>query len=119
MVNALNLKEGGKVLLRLEGTHIVLESVQDPIELALHGKKFASTTPDRVEAISLEEQRAETEILLDTSFLLPTLGISVSGDTRRGIEILAETEIEIYYSRFSILESLWVATRTVDDDASY
>lgn len=54
-------------------------------------------------------------ILLDTSFILPTLGISVSGATEEGIRILAETKIEIYYSRFSILESLWVATRTVQD----
>jgi AbrB family looped-hinge helix DNA binding protein len=58
LVRALNLKEGGKVLLKLDGTRIVLESVQDPIELALHGKKFASTTPDNVEKISLEEQRS-------------------------------------------------------------
>jgi hypothetical protein len=57
LVRALNLKEGGKVLLKLDGTRIVLESVQDPIELALHGKKFASTTPDKIEKISLEEQR--------------------------------------------------------------
>ena len=54
-------------------------------------------------------------ILLDTSFLLPTLGINVSGATEEGIKILSETETELYYSRFSILESLWVATRTVDD----
>lgn len=56
-------------------------------------------------------------ILLDTSFLLPTLGISVSGATQEGIRILAEAEFEIYYSWFSILESLWVASRTVDDKA--
>ena len=68
----------------------------------------------------MKSNSAKLKILLDTSFLLPTLGISVSGDTQRGIEILAETEgIEIYYSRFSILESLWVATRTIHDDASY
>lgn len=55
------------------------------------------------------------KVLLDTSFILPTLGISVSGATQQGIRILAESETEIYYSRFSILESLWVAARTIED----
>ena len=54
-------------------------------------------------------------ILLDTSFILPTLGITVSGVTPEAIKLLAEVpKIEIHYSRFSILESLWVATRISD-----
>ena len=56
IVRALNLKEGEKVLLRVVGTTVVLESLQDPIQLALSGKKFASITPEQVEAVSLEEQ---------------------------------------------------------------
>jgi predicted nucleic acid-binding protein len=67
----------------------------------------------------LKSSGAPPGILLDTSFLLPTLGISVSGATEEGIRILSETETELYYSRFSILESLWVATRTVNDSAFY
>jgi predicted nucleic acid-binding protein len=63
----------------------------------------------------LKSSGAAPGILLDTSFLLPTLGISVSGATQQGIRILAESKTEIYYSRFSILESLWVATRTIED----
>jgi predicted nucleic acid-binding protein len=52
------------------------------------------------------------KILLDTSFILPTLGITVSGVTPEAIKLLTEVpQIEIYYSRFSVLESLWVATR--------
>jgi len=47
--------------LRVTGTALVLETLQDPIQLALHGKKFASITPDKVEAISLEEQRGAAE----------------------------------------------------------
>lgn len=65
----------------------------------------------------MKSNGAARGILLDTSFLLPTLGISVSGATEEGIKILSETETELYYSRFSILESLWVATRTVNDSA--
>jgi len=54
-------------------------------------------------------------ILLDTSFILPTLGITVSGVTPEAIKFLAEVPpIQIYYSRFSVLESLWVATRIAD-----
>ena len=54
-------------------------------------------------------------ILLDTSFILPTLGITVSGVTPEAIKFLTEVpQIQIYYSRFSVLESLWVATRISD-----
>ena len=59
VVKALNLKEGGKVLLTVTGTSVVLESLQDPIQLALEGEKFASITPDDVEAISDEEQHRD------------------------------------------------------------
>jgi hypothetical protein len=59
---------------------------------------------------------AAPRILLDTSFILPTLGISVGEATQEGMKILAETEVEIHCSWFSILESLWVAARTVHDD---
>jgi len=62
----------------------------------------------------LKSSRAEQKILLDTSFILPTLGISVSGATPEAIKALGEIQIEICYSRFSILESLWVATRISD-----
>ena len=61
VVKALNLKEGGKILLTVTGTSVILESLQDPVQLALEGKKFASFTPDEVEAISLEEQHRDTK----------------------------------------------------------
>jgi len=61
IVKALNLKEGERVLLRVTGTTLVLETLQDPIQLALSGKKFASITPDQAEAISLEEQAGHVE----------------------------------------------------------
>ncbi|MBO3809971.1 MAG: PIN domain-containing protein [Candidatus Brockarchaeota archaeon] len=50
-------------------------------------------------------------ILLDTSFILPSLGIDVGKEVVDGLKKLAETGAEILYSRFSILESLWVAAR--------
>ena len=61
IVKALNLREGERVLLRVAGTTLILETIQDPIELALSGKKFASITPDQAEAISLEEQTSHVE----------------------------------------------------------
>lgn len=61
VVKALGLREGEKVLLRLSGTTLLLESLQDPIQLGVSGKKFAFISPERVEAISLEEQSRSTE----------------------------------------------------------
>ena len=62
VVEALNLKEGGKVLLRVSGKTLTVESLQDPFQLALHGKKFASITPDQVEAMSIEQQRSSVQV---------------------------------------------------------
>lgn len=50
-------------------------------------------------------------VLLDTSFILPTLGIDVGEEILEGLRRLVEVKAEIYYSPFSILESLWVAAR--------
>jgi len=61
VVEATGLGEGERVLLRVIGNTVVLESLQDPIKLALSGKKFASITPEQVEAISLEGQAGRAE----------------------------------------------------------
>jgi bifunctional DNA-binding transcriptional regulator/antitoxin component of YhaV-PrlF toxin-antitoxin module len=61
VVGALNLKVGDRVLLKVSGKALVVESLQDPIQLALEGKKFASITADQVEAISLEEQQEKDD----------------------------------------------------------
>lgn len=50
-------------------------------------------------------------VLVDTTFLLPTLGIDVGKRANRALEKLAEINARIYYSRFSVLESLWIAAR--------
>ena len=44
------------MLLRVTGNTVQLESLQDPIELALTGKKFTSIKPEQIEEISLGEQ---------------------------------------------------------------
>ncbi len=55
------------------------------------------------------------KILLDTSFLLPTLGIDVKGEVLECLGRLVEKKAELYYSSFSILESLWIAIRLMRD----
>lgn len=51
------------------------------------------------------------KVLLDTTFILPTLGIDVGEEALKGLKKLADIRAEIYCSRFSILETLWVAAR--------
>lgn len=59
----------------------------------------------------MRSRQATLRVLLDTSFILPSLGIDVGGEVLDGLKKLADVKAEMYYSRFSILESLWVATR--------
>lgn len=61
VVEATGLKEGERVLLRVDGRTVVLEALKDPLDLALSGEKFASVTPEEVEAMSLEVQRGNVE----------------------------------------------------------
>ena len=56
VVSALGLKEGDEVVLNVAGDTLIVEKIQDPIQLALSGRKFASITPEQAEAISIEEQ---------------------------------------------------------------
>jgi predicted nucleic acid-binding protein len=51
------------------------------------------------------------KVLLDTTFILPSLGIDVGEEVSKGLNKLAQIKADIYFSRFSILETLWVAAR--------
>lgn len=51
------------------------------------------------------------KVLLDTTFILPSLGIGVGEQVSKGLEKLARIKHDIYFSPFSILETLWVAAR--------
>ena len=57
------------------------------------------------------------KVLLNTSFILPTLGIDVGREVEINLKKLDEVKAEIYYSRFSILESLWVAAKLMKNQA--
>jgi len=60
MTRVLGIEGGGTVKLRLEGSKIILEPVQNPFELAIKGPKFAKTT--------FEEFERESEELQDEVF---------------------------------------------------
>jgi len=60
MTKGLKIKGGDTVKLRLEGSKIIIEPVQDPFDLAIKGSKFAKTT--------FEEFERESEELQDEIF---------------------------------------------------
>lgn len=66
----------------------------------------------------MSNREATLRVLLDTSFILPSLGIDVGEKVSKGLRLLAAKAPEIHYSSFSILESLWVLARTIEDAPS-
>jgi PIN domain nuclease of toxin-antitoxin system len=52
-------------------------------------------------------------VLLDTSFLLPTLGIEIGKPTLDIMARLQTSGSELCYSDLSLLECLWVATQRI------
>jgi len=61
IVKALDLKEGERILLKVRGNALILESLKNPIQLALSSKKFAYITSEQAEAISVEEQAKQAK----------------------------------------------------------
>ena len=61
LVKALGIREGDVGSARVEEARLIIDFTRDPLELALHGPKFASLKPEEIEAISLEEQRKRIE----------------------------------------------------------
>jgi len=59
----------------------------------------------------LKSKRGILNILLDTSFILPSLGIDTGKEVTQCLKKLAAIKSEIHFSSFSILESLWIMTR--------
>lgn len=53
------------------------------------------------------------KILLDTSFILPTLGIDTGKNVIKTLEKIDNINAEIYFSMFSILEGIWIAIRFI------
>jgi len=57
IIESLEIKEGDRVKMSVEKGKIVVEVIKDPLDLALHGKKFAKISVEEAERISLEEQK--------------------------------------------------------------
>ena len=55
-------------------------------------------------------------VLLDTSFILPTLGVDTGPEALRSLKRLGEADAKINYSSFSILESLWTLARSIQKE---
>ena len=63
----------------------------------------------------MKNKEDRLQILLDTSFLLPSLGIDVGQQVYESLKELNENDTEIFYSRFNILESVWVVIRLIKE----
>ncbi len=61
VVETSGLEVGMDILITVEGDKIIIEPIPDPISLAIHGKKFASTNLEEIEEISHEQQSERTE----------------------------------------------------------
>lgn len=57
-----------------------------------------------------------SEVLLDTSFILPSLGIDTGEDVRKGLVRLRTLGLKVWCSHFTIMEALWVGARLVRQD---
>ncbi|PLC68742.1 hypothetical protein B7L70_01960 [Vulcanisaeta sp. EB80] len=59
------------------------------------------------------------KILLDTSFLLPIVGVKVEGDVDDLLKRLwvkfRNREVEIYYTELNLLEISWILSRRAYD----
>ncbi|MFQ5832434.1 MAG: PIN domain-containing protein [Candidatus Thorarchaeota archaeon] len=59
----------------------------------------------------MKNRQGTQKILLDTSFLLPTLGIEVEREVVQTISRIDQEQTQLFYSEWSFLESSWVAIR--------
>ncbi len=74
VMKELGIKEGDRVLIRVDDDKLTLEFVPDPLSLALRTRKWAKTTVEEFEAESEREQVLfmALDALLDSTYLLPS-----------------------------------------------
>jgi predicted nucleic acid-binding protein len=61
----------------------------------------------------LKNKQSTQRILLDTSFLLPTLGIEVEKEVMQALSKINSEQTQLFYSDWSLLESSWIAIRLI------
>lgn len=59
----------------------------------------------------MKNRQSTQKILLDTSFLLPTLGVEVEREVVKTLSSIDHEQTQLFYSEWSLLESSWVAIR--------
>jgi len=64
----------------------------------------------------LKNSQSTQKILLDTSFLLPTLGIEVEKEVMQTLSKIDHERTQLFYSDWSLLESSWVAIRLIKQE---
>lgn len=57
VVNVLGIREGDRAEISINKEVIIIRVIKNPLELALHGEKFAEIPAEEIEEISLKEQR--------------------------------------------------------------
>ena len=86
IAEALGIDEGTRLKLEVKNDAIVLKPIPDAIQFSIHGKKIAKITLEELEAESTEQQKSTLrmpKVLIDTTFLLPALGIDVEKKQKR------------------------------------
>ena len=58
----------------------------------------------------------ELRVLLDTSFILPTLGIDINDRVLKGLREIKDKRANILVSELSLLESLWIAIKLIKNN---
>ncbi len=61
----------------------------------------------------MKSSRNTQKILLDTSFLLPSLGIEVEQSVTEALSKLNDGKIKLFYSDLSLLECSWMAIKQI------
>ncbi len=61
----------------------------------------------------MKNSRNTQKILLDTSFLLPTLGFEVEPEVTRALSKIGGKSYQLFYSDLSLLECSWIVARQI------
>lgn len=109
----LGLQEGDLVSISVEGGAMVVRPVRDAVWLSLRCEKFAKISPEEIGEESVEQQQSYIEerlrVIVDTSFLLPALGVDVGERVASAIELFKQ--VEVFYLEVSLLEAMWKLLR--------
>lgn len=75
----MGISENDKILIRVDGSKLILEFIPDPLSLAMKTRKWAKTTVKDFERESEGEGMSSTpaKVLLDSTYILSIFGIGL------------------------------------------